>query len=94
MVPSAGASTTIVPVAWAGEEAALTCGRTIGRDGRLDISGAQQLVDPADQGTFEFGYVDAAKSAYEFRVSAQFLNGMTQDFDAKRSDADDLSVEL
>jgi hypothetical protein len=57
---------------------------------------ASQLAfkSTADQGAFEFDYVDQTKSRYEYRLSASFRNGMTQDFDWKATDVDDLILEF
>jgi hypothetical protein len=63
-------------------------------DASLQYAGQASLKSSTDQGTFEFDYVDPQKSGYEYQLSVSFLNGMTQDFDWKPADGDDLLVEL
>src|SRR5262249_47076231 len=68
--------------------------RYVDSDAALQFAGQVTLKSNTDRGTFEFNYVDSAKARYEYRLSATFLNQMTQPFDAQTSDADDLNVTL
>jgi hypothetical protein len=68
--------------------------RYVDADAALQYAGQVTLASPSDAGTFEFDYVDPEKAAYEYKLSAFFKNGMTQDTDWRSGSADDLHVEL
>jgi hypothetical protein len=68
--------------------------RYVDTDNSLQFLGQSTFKSSTDEATFEFDYVDPAKSGYEYKISALFQNGMTQDFDFKSSTADDLILGL
>ncbi len=47
-----------------------------------------------DQKSFEFDYVDPAKSHYEYRTNLLFTNGLTKATDWQQTDKDDLIVPI
>ncbi|MCP8937643.1 hypothetical protein NK718_03890 [Alsobacter sp. SYSU M60028] len=59
----------------------------------IDVEDTVTLDDPADVGTFEFAYVDAARGGYEWRALYRHANGMTTQTDWQAGEDAVLSVK-
>ena len=60
----------------------------------LSFSNVAKFASADDQSSFEFDYVDPAKSRYEYRTNLLFSNGLTKATDWQQTDEDDLIVSI
>jgi hypothetical protein len=60
----------------------------------LSFANVANFASADDQNSFEFDYVDPAKSRYEYRTNLLFTNGLTKATDWQETDKDDLVVPI
>jgi hypothetical protein len=60
----------------------------------LSFSDHFDFHSPADHGTFEFDYVDPARSGYEYKVTASYDNGLSREGDWAAESADALTLPV
>ncbi|MFT3886765.1 MAG: hypothetical protein QM713_01185 [Arachnia sp.] len=60
--------------------------------GGIDVTDRVTLRAPGESGVFEFDYVDAARTAYEYRVTTTYLNNLTRTREWAPADQADLVV--
>ena len=68
--------------------------RYVDAEAGLSFSNVAKFASADDETSFEFDYVDPAKSHYEYRTNLLFTNGLTKATDWQQTDKDDLIVAI
>ena len=68
--------------------------RYVDGEAGLSFNNVASFASADDQASFEFDYVDPAKSHYEYRTNLLFTNGMAKATDWQQTDKDDLTISI
>ena len=68
--------------------------RYVDGEAGLSFNNVANFVSANDQASFEFDYVDPAKSHYEYRTNLLFTNGLAKATDWQQTDKDDLTISI
>ena len=68
--------------------------RYVDGEAGLSFNNVANFASANDQASFEFDYVDPAKSHYEYRTNLLFTNGLAKATDWQQTDKDDLTISI